>query len=489
MHANKFMFKDWYHLSKRDLPKKSKEFRPRRQKLRKKSKEGTAIERKKKLNKQIIKNTRNRNLNIIGKSKSPLTSKPVTITKPSSTSKEKTDSVVNQKSEEVLRQKGIVDETDLDVSEVINKTVVEDAIDLNKNNSKVLKSTTEAAKEELKDLEVNKPTEPAKEEMEDLEVNKPTEPAKEELEDLEVNKPTEAAKEENINVTKPTTEPAKEEMEDIEVNKPTEQSKEEKINVIKSTEPAKEDMEDLEVTKSTELTSEEDMKKTKVTKPTEPTKEEKEKDIEGNESENTPKDEDSKVSVTVTETTEVSETEPSQTVTPYAPLVNWEESTFVITGGRNEFMINLNTVEKLELESSCVLTPKAMKRMPFAIYDHMSFFVRDKFVFCGGHKRPAVVSNQCFGLQNIPGANWTELPNIPELIFDSADTTIGNTAYIIGGFIKEPSDTVLSFNGITEEWKREPSLTRGRYASCAVSFDDTIYVIGQSQSQSQSQSL
>ena len=219
----------------------------------------------------------------------------------------------------------------------------------------------------------------------------------------------------------------------------------------------------------------------------------KEQDTKGNKSEINRKDEDSEVTETseiieTTDTTEVSKTEPSQTVTPYAPLVNWEESTFVITGGRNEFMINLNTVEKLELESSCVLTPKAMKRMPFAIYDHMSFFVRDKFVFCGGHKRPAVVSNQCFGLQNIPGANWTELPNIPELIFDSADTTIGNTAYIIGGFIKEPSDTVLSFNGLTEEWKREPSLSRGRYASCAVSFDDTIYVIGESVRESESQS-
>ena len=194
--------------------------------------------------------------------------------------------------------------------------------------------------------------------------------------------------------------------------------------------------------------------------------------------------EDSKITVTVTETTVVSQTEPRQTVTPYAPLVNWEDSTFVITGGRNEFMINLNTVEKLELDSSCVLTPKAMKRMPFAIYDHMSFFVNDKFVFCGGHKRPAVVSNQCFGLQNIPGANWTELPNIPELIFDAADTTIGNTAYIIGGFIKEPSDTVLSFNGQTEEWGREPSLSRGRYSTCAVSFDDTIYIIGETESES-----
>ena len=46
-------------------------------------------------------------------------------------------------------------------------------------------------------------------------------------------------------------------------------------------------------------------------------------------------------------------------------------------GGRNEFMVNLNTVEKIELESSCKLTPKILKRMPFAIYDHMSFFVKE----------------------------------------------------------------------------------------------------------------
>ena len=54
-------------------------------------------------------------------------------------------------------------------------------------------------------------------------------------------------------------------------------------------------------------------------------------------------------------------------------------------------MVNLNTVEKIELESSCKLTPKILKRMPFAIYDHLSFFVNDKFIFCSGHKRPGVV--------------------------------------------------------------------------------------------------
>lgn len=53
--------------------------------------------------------------------------------------------------------------------------------------------------------------------------------------------------------------------------------------------------------------------------------------------------------------------------------------------------MNLNTVEKIELESSCKLTPKILKRMPFAIYDHLSFFVNDKFIFCSGHKRPGVV--------------------------------------------------------------------------------------------------
>ena len=56
-------------------------------------------------------------------------------------------------------------------------------------------------------------------------------------------------------------------------------------------------------------------------------------------------------------------------------------------------MVNLNTVEKIELESSCKLTPKILKRMPFAIYDHLSFFVNDKFIFCSGHKRPGVVRN------------------------------------------------------------------------------------------------
>ena len=74
------------------------------------------------------------------------------------------------------------------------------------------------------------------------------------------------------------------------------------------------------------------------------------------------------------------------------------------SGGRNEFMVNLNTVEKIELESSCKLTPKILKRMPFAIYDHLSFFVNDKFIFCSGHKRPGVVrigQNIFMGYQTI----------------------------------------------------------------------------------------
>ena len=45
---------------------------------------------------------------------------------------------------------------------------------------------------------------------------------------------------------------------------------------------------------------------------------------------------------------------------------------------RNEFMVNLNTVEKIELSSSCLLAPKVIPKMPFALYDHMSFYVDNK---------------------------------------------------------------------------------------------------------------
>jgi hypothetical protein len=45
---------------------------------------------------------------------------------------------------------------------------------------------------------------------------------------------------------------------------------------------------------------------------------------------------------------------------------------------RNEYMVNLNTVEKTELSSSCLLTPKVIPKMPFALYDHMSFYINGR---------------------------------------------------------------------------------------------------------------
>ena len=85
-----------------------------------------------------------KNLDKAIKSKPPLPSKSVTAMKNPSISKEKNDSVTNQKKDKEV-QKEIVDETDLDVSEVINKTEVDHLKEVNKtlNNSTVLKPTTE----------------------------------------------------------------------------------------------------------------------------------------------------------------------------------------------------------------------------------------------------------------------------------------------------------------------------------------------------------
>ena len=150
----------------------------------------------------------------------------------------------------------------------------------------------------------------------------------------------------------------------------------------------------------------------------------------------------------------------------------------VITGGRNEFMVNQNSVEKAELSQSCLLTPKIIKRMPFAIYDHMTFYVGDKLIFCGGHKRPNLLSNQCYGLSSTAGANWMELPNIPRFLSNAAKTTVKNKAFLIGGFEKEPVDSVFSFDSGTEKWKEEVKLSLGRSSACAVSYNGKIYVTG-----------
>ena len=141
-------------------------------------------------------------------------------------------------------------------------------------------------------------------------------------------------------------------------------------------------------------------------------------------------------------------------------------------------MVNQNSVEKAELTKSCLLTPKILKRMPFSIYDHMTFYVSDMFVFCGGHKRPGLSSNQCFGVVSSPGANWTAFPNIPRFIFNSAKTTVGDKAFLIGGFDKEPVDSVYSFDSKAEKWEEGVKLSLGRSSACAVSYGDTLYVTG-----------
>jgi len=140
-------------------------------------------------------------------------------------------------------------------------------------------------------------------------------------------------------------------------------------------------------------------------------------------------------------------------------------------------MVNQNSVEKVELEKSCKLTPKIVKRMPFAIYDHMSFYLGEKLVFCGGHKRPSILSKECFGLTS-PGGAWTPLPDMPRFLCNSAKTTLGDKAFLIGGFEKDPVDSVFSFDSGTEEWKEEAKLSVGRSSACAVSYKDAVYVTG-----------
>ena len=142
-------------------------------------------------------------------------------------------------------------------------------------------------------------------------------------------------------------------------------------------------------------------------------------------------------------------------------------------------MVNQNSVEKAELTSSCKITPRIMPRMPFSIYDHMSFYVGDMFVFCGGHKKPGLVSKQCFGVKSTTGSAWTALADIPRFLFNSADTTIKNKAYLIGGFEEEPIDSVSSFDSDIGKWAEEVKLSRGRSSACAVSYGDTLYVTGE----------
>ena len=75
------------------------------------------------------------------------------------------------------------------------------------------------------------------------------------------------------------------------------------------------------------------------------------------------------------------------------------------------------------------------------------------------------LSDQCFGIKNEPLAKWKEVSKVPKFLYDSAKATIGNTAYIVGGFEETPVGYVYSYNGDTDTWKEEPSLRYSRMSA------------------------
>ena len=207
-----------------------------------------------------------------------MVSKPVTITKPPSISKEKNDSVASP-DEGVALKRDNVDETDLDVSENINKTVDDEIkltnlkeLEKNLNNSKVLKTTTNPVtedeeklkdiiktKKDIENLEDITPTIPSNQGIENIKSIKTTEqPSKKDVEKIKATNTTDLPSKKdmkNIKATKQNKSSSKEDMENIKTTKTTEPPTK-KLENIKSTIPAQEDIEDLKVKKPTKLPNE-----------------------------------------------------------------------------------------------------------------------------------------------------------------------------------------------------------------------------------------
>jgi len=141
-------------------------------------------------------------------------------------------------------------------------------------------------------------------------------------------------------------------------------------------------------------------------------------------------------------------------------------------------MTNQNSVEKALLATSCLLTPTSLKKMPLAIYDHMSFYLGDQFIFCGGHKKPGQMSAECFGIKADPGADWSPLTDMPRQLINAGTAVTKQKAYLLGGFEEKPAEHVLSLDATTLAWTEEPILSPGRELPCAVAYGSTIYVTG-----------
>ena len=101
-------------------------------------------------------------------------------------------------------------------------------------------------------------------------------------------------------------------------------------------------------------------------------------------------------------------------------------------------------------------------------------------IFCGGHKRPAVVSRQCFGLGPDPAANWTELAPLPRHLYNAAvaGEAGGQTVTLLGGTDGAPVTSVYTYRAGQGDWTEEPGLPSGLTSACAVKHTDKIYITG-----------
>lgn len=154
-----------------------------------------------------------------------------------------------------------------------------------------------------------------------------------------------------------------------------------------------------------------------------------------------------------------------------------EEGVLVISGGRNEYMANLNTVELIGSRSSCLLTPSVVPKMPIMIYDHMILFVQNRILYCGGHNRPNLLSRKCHYLEAGERA-WREAADLPAPLMTAAKVSAGNKIYLLGGWTEGPVNTTFVYDPSSNSWSAGVTLTSQRISACAASYNGAIYITG-----------
>jgi len=98
-------------------------------------------------------------------------------------------------------------------------------------------------------------------------------------------------------------------------------------------------------------------------------------------------------------------------------------------------------------------------------------------MFCGGHKKPGVLNNQCFGFRK-NGSVWEQAADMPKFLYNSEAVPMGGKIYIIGGYKEAPVTDVFVYDHAADKWSEGPALAKGRASACGGAYKGRLIITG-----------